>query len=348
MRGKSPLKIWIMGAGGVGAIVGGRLVSSIPDILFIDGWIEHVAALQNRGLRIDYPDKAVETGPLRAVHTDGLSGISERPDIVLLCLKSYDTDAAAGQLELLLGPESIVVSLQNGVNIDAIAGHIGVENTVGASVLFDGELLAPGLARQARIKPLILGEAAGPVRGRTRSLADLLQPVAPIRLTSDIRNVLWSKLVNNTCNGLAAVTGLGLGRILERPELMELWIGLAAEAIRVARAADIIVIADQTYGAPPDAYLADPGSSAGLGLRSGLRREFAPYPELKSTMLQDIEKGRRTEIDDLSGHVVRSGRKVGIGTPLNEGMVRLVHLLEAGQRPSLKSLTALVDDGSGS
>lgn len=326
------MRTWIVGVGGVGAIVAGRLAGTLPDLLLIDEWADHVSAIETRGLTVDYPDSTVDTGPLRAIPPEAIAAELERPDVVLLCLKSYDTERASQLLLPLLKPSSVVVSLQNGMNVPAIVRHVGAERTVGASVLFDGELTTPGRARQARVKPLILGEATGAARPRTQVLAELLRPVAPVEVTSAIRDVLWTKLVNNTCNGLAAVTGLGLGRILEQPSYMEIWVGLAAEAIRVAQTAGIGLIPEQTYGGPPDAYLASPTSATGKALRAGLAREFAPYPELKSTMLQDLEKGLRTEIDHLSGYVANQGERMSIDTPLNRRMVELVHRAEAGWR----------------
>jgi 2-dehydropantoate 2-reductase len=186
-------------------VIAGRLRAD-PPCRLIDAWPDHVEAIRSGGLEVEYADETVRVA-LPAYHATELDEIGERPDIVLLAVKSNFTAESVERLLPHLADESIVVSLQNGINEDAISSLIGRRRTIGAAVAFGGELLGPGRARVGG-DGLTVGELDGSLTPRVKSLAALLQPCARVAATENIWGYLWTKLVINTqLNAICAVTG---------------------------------------------------------------------------------------------------------------------------------------------
>jgi len=183
------VRIWIAGAGGIGCVLGGRLLEhATADVTFVDTWAEHVDAMNERGLTVDYPGETRHF-TVNAFHLTALER-APRPDVVLLCVKSYQTAEVVRAVAPFLSAGAYVVSLQNAINEDAIAEIVGSERTVGAIVLFDGALIGPAHASQIRTKPLVIGELNGSVTARLETLSSLLRSSVPIVLSTNI----WGEL----------------------------------------------------------------------------------------------------------------------------------------------------------
>lgn len=161
-------------------------------------------------------------------------------------------------------------------------------------------------------------------------------------LSDNIWRELWSKLVRNTCvNAVAVVSGLGMGQIVTDPIARRLAVALGMETVRIALRLGIPLDPTELDG-PPEAYLHELGGPETQLLEEHLRQMFEPYPQVKASMLQDVEKGRPTEIDYMNGYVVKKGAELGIPTPLNAEMVRLVKEVEAGtRRPERQAVAEL-------
>jgi 2-dehydropantoate 2-reductase len=323
---------WVVGAGGIGCAIGARLAQHQP-LVFVDSWRENVEAMRQSGLTVDYPDGPVHVEPVRAWHLSELASINEPPDVVLLAVKSYQTADMVTALLPYLTESSPVVSLQNCINEDTIASIVGANRTIGAMVRFDGAMKGPGHGSATRKeRRLAIGELDGQITARLQRIGEVLSQSVATDLSDNIWRELWSKLVRNTCvNAISVVSGFGMGQIVTDPTSRRLGIALAMETVKVALKLGIELDPTELDG-PPEAYLEPFGSPAVEGLEDHFRRMFEAYPQVKTSMLQDIEKGRPTEIDYMNGYVVRKGRELGIPTPLSEEMVRLVKEVEQGKR----------------
>ncbi|GAA3942800.1 2-dehydropantoate 2-reductase [Microbacterium soli] len=323
------MTIWVVGAGAIGCMVGARL-AQYEDVVLVDGWKEHVDAINADGLRVDYHDETV-TVRSRAVEFDALDAVEETPDIVLLSVKSTDTEGVLRKIVHRLGPESAVVSVQNGMNEEAIAGVVGAERTIGAMVTGDSAIIAPGhaAARMAK-RRLVIGELDGRDTPRIRALAERLSQSLPTTWTDNIMGQLWTKLVRNCMfNALGALTGLEANRIAGHPVARSVAFALAREAIRVALA-EGMTLDPVLLGSDVAGFLAEPGSEAAERAAQEFERLFTALPSVKSSMLQDVLRGRRTEVDHLNGFVVAKGRTSAVSTAVNERVVALVHQVENG------------------
>lgn len=323
---------WVVGAGGIGCAIGARLAQHHP-LVFVDSWRENVEAMRESGLTVDYPDGPIHVEPVRAWHLDELASIAEPPEVVLLAVKSYQTADMVTALLPYLTESSPVVSLQNCINEDTIASIAGPNRTIGAMVRFDGAMKGPGHGSATRKeRRLVIGELDGRITKRLEEIGAVLSQSVHTDLSDNIWRELWSKLVRNTeVNAISVIGGLGMGQIVTDPTARRLAIALGMETVKVALKLGIELDPTELDG-PPEAYLEPFGSPAVDGLEDHFRRMFEAYPQVKASMLQDVEKGRPTEIDYMNGYVARKGGELGIPTPLNAEMVRLVKEVEEGKR----------------
>jgi 2-dehydropantoate 2-reductase len=325
------VRYWIVGAGGIGCALGARLAQH-HEVLFVDGWREHVDAIRTRGLTVDYPDARV-TVAVDAVHTADLGALDERPAAVLLAVKSYQTRDAVSGVLAHLDPDTPIVSLQNCINEQVIADIAGPERTIGAMVRFDGALRGPGIGSATRReRRLAIGELDGSMTDRIRALQEVLATSVATDVTPNIWGELWSKLARNSqVNALSVIGGLGLGQVVTNPVSRRLAMALGMETVRVALELGIELDPNELDG-PPQAYLEPLGSPIANALEANLQKKFEGYPGVEPSMLQDVRKGRKTEIDQMNGHVVDQGVMHGVPTPLNAEVVRLVKEVERGER----------------
>jgi 2-dehydropantoate 2-reductase len=323
---------WVVGAGGIGCAIGARLAQH-RRLIFVDSWREHVDAMRKSGLTVDYPDGPIHVEPVEAWHLTELASITDRPEVVLLAVKSYQTSDTVAALLPYLTETSVVVSLQNCINEDTIASIVGPHRTIGAMVRFDGALKGPGHGSATRKeRRLVIGELDGRITPRLENLGTALSQSVHTDLSDNIWRELWSKLVRNTeVNAVAVVGGFGMGQIVTEPTARRLAIALGMETVKVALKLGIDLDPTELDG-PAEAYFQPFDSPEVNSLEDHFRRMFEAYPQVKASMLQDVEKGRPTEIDYMNGYVVKKGAEVGVPTPLNAEMVRLVKEVEAGSR----------------
>jgi 2-dehydropantoate 2-reductase len=287
------VKTLVYGAGAVGGYFGGRLAQAGADVTFLARGLQ-LAALKANGLTVHSVEGDFAL-PVRAV-----ARLSEAPtpDLVLLAVKSHDTPAAARELAAHLGPEAVVMSLQNGVdNPRVLIDALGAERVIAATVFIGARVSAPGVVAHT---------AAGAIRaGRyPEGTSDAVERVAAfltghgVKLTVSPRigRDLWRKLLWNVgFNGPSALTGATVGAMRTRPGIAWLIRGLVAEAAAVAGAEGIDL--------PPDAVDRTCGETEGLD-------------DFKTSMLQDVEAGRPLEREPFYGFLAREGERLGVPTPL--------------------------------
>lgn len=323
--------IVVLGAGAIGGVLGGRMAAAGTPVWLVDGWAEHVQAMRGRGLLMDGMRGELRAS-VQALTFDELDTLPGPISVAFLACKSYDTEAIVEQVRPLLAPDGVIVSLQNGLNEETIARLIGPQRTIGAVTRLSGWLIGAGHVREMRDPvPFGIGELDGRITDRLRTIAALMEPAAPSELTDNIWGKLWSKLLLNCImNPSCGVSGLTGGQIWEHPVGRRLLFRVCQEGIDVGRAAGIRW---EPAGGMDMELLAtrDPA------LRARAEEHADEYTrasgQVRPSMLQDILKGRRTEIDYLNGFIVRKAQEQGREVPANAALVRMVKEIEAGQRP---------------
>jgi 2-dehydropantoate 2-reductase len=286
----------MFGSGGVGGYFGGRLAQHGHDVTFIARGA-HLAALRSSGLRLASPMGDAHVSPVRA--TDDPSGIGP-VDVVLLTVKMYDLDHAAAQLRPLMGPQTVVVTLQNGVEAtDIVAAHVGAGHVAGGVAYVAAVIDAPGVIRHTALNRLIFGELDGRPSPRLDALRDVLAASGvEAAVSPHIKVDLWSKFARlSVFSSMTTVTRSPIGVLRDDPELLGLLEEAVEESLAVGRA----------HGVPLSETVMDEIKAMVRDLPANAR----------ASMLEDLERGRRLELPWLSGAVVRLGRAVGVATPIH-------------------------------
>ncbi len=288
------MRIAIVGAGGVGGYFGGRLAEAGADVTFLARGA-HFEALRTRGLRIISPKGDVH---LPHVQAAGAAADIGPVDIVFFAVKLYDTESALASLPPLIGPDTAVVPLQNGVDsIATLLKAVGREHTAGGTCYVSAVITEPGVIRHTAMDHLIFGELDRVRSPRLLALEEACRRAQfQSTLSDDITLDVWNKFVRlSVLSGMTAAARSPLGVIHKDPELWTMLQTAVREAMAVAHAKGIAV-AESTLEDVAKAYAALP-------------------PRTKSSMLEDLERGRRLELPWLSGAVVRIGKEVGVPTP---------------------------------
>jgi 2-dehydropantoate 2-reductase len=291
------MRIVAFGSGGVGGYFGARLAAAGEDVAFIARG-RHLEAMRRDGLRIVSPKGDLHLPRVRA--TDDPASLGPA-DVVLFTVKMYDADASAAQLRPLVGPDTAVITFQNGVEaVDIVARHVGAEHAVGGVAYVAAVIAEPGVIRHTALERLIFGETDGTVSPRLQALAEAgrraaFDAVASPRIEYD----LWAKFARlATFSGITSLTRLPVGPIRANAELFALVPQAIAEVVAVG----------QARGVPLDDAV----------LNEALQMMRTMPDASKSSMLEDLERGRRLELPWLSGAVVRLGREAGVPTPIHQ------------------------------
>ena len=336
-------RIVIVGAGAVGAYVGGHLARAGEDVTLIDPWPAHVEKMRAEGLSLEgLSEEECFSTPVQTMHiTDVQEFARTGPvDIAFVCTKSYDTDWATTLIRDYLAPAGYVVSLQNCINEHRIAAIVGWGKTIGCiASQIAVDLVGPGEVRRGVPRGgndytvFRVGEAHGSITSRVEEVARLLSLIDSTKTTSNLWGERWSKLVANaTRNGLSAATGMSNNACDREPITRWLCIRTAAEAVSVGLAQGYQL--ELIYKVAPERWLA--AANDGGAVRSEIEAEMeasaAKRAEtMRPSMGQDILKGRRTEIDYINGLVAEKGAEFGIPTPVNLAMVDAVKRVEHGR-----------------
>ena len=336
------MRIGIVGAGAIGCVVGGLLTKAGRDVTLLDQWPEHVEAMKREGLRLS-GTCGEHRIPVRALHLHEAQTIEAPFDAAFVSVKSYDTEWATALACAYLRPEGVVVDFQNGLNDERVAAVAGRGRTLGCVITIGAGLYEPGHAMRTDSGAVgfKVGELDGRDTERARALVALLNDVAPTKLTQNLSGERWSKLaVNCMANPLAGLSGLGSAEVRSEPAPRAIAIRLAAEVIRVGRAAGHEV--EPIYGIAAERFV-DAAEGRGLAdVEADMVRSVRFLTGGRPSMLQDVLRGRRTEIDHLNGFVVGEGRRLGVATPVNEAVVALYRRHGVGRlRPDPKNLEPL-------
>lgn len=299
-------RVLVVGAGGVGGWYAGQLAGAGCAVTLVARGA-HGAALRAHGLRVLLPDGSERTHPVAVCEDPHDTGIA---DLVLVAVKSYDTEPAARLLAPCAGPDTIVLSLQNGPeNEDVLARVAGLPPLLLAVTYIGSEIAEPGVIAYSGAAEIVFGEPGGGTSPRTELLsAWLARADVKHRVSARVRNVVWDKLAWNAAfNAITTITRRSIREILDDPAGHALIRDTMRETLDVAHGLGIDVP---------------------VRIDASIEHSRRVLPDFRTSMLQDLERGKRLEHDALNGAVVRAGLRAGVPTPLNGALVRLLSVLD--------------------
>jgi 2-dehydropantoate 2-reductase len=302
------MKIAIIGCGAMGSVYAGLFASAGHEVWAIDAWRDHVEAMRTRGLHVEGAsgDRTVRLNATTSAADAGLC------DLVIIATKARDVEAAARSAQSLLGPQTTVLSIQNGLGgPDTAAAVLGRERlAVGVVGGFGASMRGPGHAHHNGMELVRLGELAGPVTPRLEAVAEAWRSAGfRVKTFDDIDQLVWEKLICNVCfSGTCAVTDRTVGEVMEDADAWRVASGCAVEAYEVARKRNIRLGFDA-----PVAYVREFGSK---------------IPNARPSMLLDLMAKRRSEIDAINGAIPPAAKAVGLAAPYNEVISGLVRAKE--------------------
>lgn len=302
-----PPKVAVVGAGAVGGYFGGMLArASVPVVMI--GRPSFVEAVQRSGLLIDSCQFRETVHPQASTELSAAAGA----DVVLFCVKTTDTARVSKQLSAILQPDSLVVSMQNGVNnAEEIRAASGID-ALPAVVYVAASIPAPGTVKHLGRGDIVVG----PKSERTEKIATLFASAQiPCRISENIEGELWTKLIwNCALNAISALGQVTYGEIIASDDAKKLVEMAVYETLNVARAKGIH---------PPG--LEDPKAAI-----AGSFQIAEQMSGTRSSTAQDLARGKPTEIASLNGYVARLGAQLGVPTPVNHALYTLVKLYESG------------------
>ncbi len=305
------MKILVMGAGAVGAYYGARLQASGEDIVFCARG-EQLRALKEHGLEIKSAQGDLK---LRDKATERPADFAPY-DLILFAVKSYDTEAAAKQLEGCLARDGTLMTIQNGVeNEEILCKHFTRDAVMGGNSRVGAEVVAPGKILHTALGKIEFGALDGRESPHAQHIADIFRRAGIFgELTTDLKTIRWHKLMgNNSTNSVGTLSRSTLGQMLSDPDGYALVRTLMIETVIVGRA----------EGANMSEERVDPYLQA-----------LVKNPQImtmKPSTLQDLEKGKRLEYDGICGAVLRAARRHGIKVPATETVYTLLKLLDSAR-----------------
>lgn len=302
------MKIAIVGCGAMGCVYAALLGDAGHEVWAIDTWKEHIDAIRKKGLRLEGAsgDRIVKMGASTKVADAGVC------DLVIISTKAMHVEGAAQAAKAIVGPDTLVLSIQNGLGgPDTAASVLGREKLmVGVVGGFGASMRGPGHAHHNGWELVRLGELAGPITPRLEQVADVWTSGGfRVKCFDDIDQLVWEKLICNvTFSGTCAITERTIGEVMADPDTWKVASGCGIEAFRVAKAKGVkLDITD------PVRYI----------------REFGEkIPNARPSMLLDHLAGRMSEIDAINGSIPRVGAQLAIPTPVNDTVCALIRAKE--------------------
>jgi 2-dehydropantoate 2-reductase len=333
-------KIAVLGTGAQGASIGADLVLAGHDVTYIEQWPAHVEAMRQHGITVNLPTRTIRT-PVKAIHLCQVAELREQFDIVLLVVKAYDSKWSCQLIEPCLKPEGLVCGVQNGMTIDAIASVVGRHRTLGAAFNMASNMFVPGVTNRQNDHDtswFAVGGLEPSTQARVEEVAGLLRHCGRVEITEDIRSSKWMKLVVNAAELVpSAILDLPLAAAARAPGMLDFMRQAGYEAVRAALASGSKIV-------PIFGLQVDPSRPQKVvdDLFDEVLTTFSMEDTLTTT-LQDWRKGRRGEVDDVHGEVIRHLRRVGESAPVNERVHHVAREIELGRRrPGVHNLDKLL------
>ncbi len=308
------MKITIVGAGAMGCLFAAFLSKSKEEVWILDKDKERASQINQQGIIVEgisgnWQVSVKATADVKEI---------EKADLLIICVKSYDTKFAVTAIKSLISDQTSVLTLQNGIgNIEIIGEVVGQEKVIGGITNMGATLLDVGHIRHAGRGETVIGRIDGKILVEIRSIREIFNKVGiETRISRDIKGFLWSKLlINAGINALTAVTRLKNGSLLDFEGTRKIMRMAVTEGIKVAKRKRIKLIYDDPLAKVEAVCEATQGNV--------------------SSMLQDVLRKKRTEIDFINGVIVRQGQELGIPVPVNSLLVDLVKTIEASYNLAL-------------
>jgi 2-dehydropantoate 2-reductase len=338
-------RIAVVGTGANGASIAADLTEAGEDVVLIEQWPAHVEAMRANGLIINMPERTLSV-PVRAFHLCDVATLRQKFDVVLLLVKAYDTRWAAHLLAPYLEPDGVMVGVQNGLTTSAVAEVVGADRTVGAVIEITSAMTVPGIVER-HSGPGRSWFAVGRVdpadSNHEQTVASVLRHSGSVEIVADIEAAKWMKLVSNaTTLVTSAILGQSIADATKLPEMRDLMLRSGQEALDAAIGVGTPFV--PIFGLT-ESDVTRPETIVEKLLNTLL--EGFVLPHSMSTVLQDWAKGRRSEVDEINGHVTRTGQKLGSHTPANSAVVELAHAIESGDlHPAPANLALLLERSS--
>lgn len=317
----------ILGAGALGIIIGARMTANGKQVDLIDSFKENVDALNANG--------ATVTGNLnlhqavKALTPEQMTGMY---DLVFVLTKQTANEIALPKLLPFLHKDSIVCTLQNGVPEESVATYVGKERTIGGAVGFGATWLRPGVSELTSTMEAVekyafeIGEIDGALRPRLEKVKEILGAAGGTTILTNLMGIRYTKLLMNaTFSGMSAALNGTFSEVLANPTAMVCVAHIADEVIKVCRGLGYSMVEMQGV----DFGFLELNSKADIPAKMDFYKKVWGRHNNKASMLQDLEKGQKTEIEFINGVVCRGGRRCGIPTPFNDKVVELVKEAEA-------------------
>ncbi|MBI3969428.1 MAG: 2-dehydropantoate 2-reductase [Chloroflexi bacterium] len=318
------MTITIYGAGAIGGLTGAHLARAGEDVLLVDQVGEHVDAMSRSGLKIT--GGADFTVPVRACRPEQLTGPL---GLTFLAVKSQHTQAALEVLAPLVGADTVLVSLRNGVNPPVIAERIGADKVIGAFTNFGADWHGPGLVEDGGAGSIYLGELDGKMTDRLDRIQGLLSHLRPANVTDHIYGYLWAKQIDCALLFAQAVTDATMADVFGDKPYQPVLIALVGEGVGVARAAGVKLERFDSFEPLKLRPVSEAEIPAAHEVLDGFSARCRTRVKVRSGPWRDLAVRRRpTEIDFMTGWVIGQGKKLGVPMPLNEHLVQQVKEIE--------------------
>ena len=309
------MKIAIVGAGSIGTLLAALLSRSKEDVWLLDKNPERAKQINSSGFSVEGVSGSWQAKARVTADPGDIQGA----ELVIICVKSYDTKSAVKTAKALIGDGSYVLTLQNGMgNLEILQESVGQDKVIGGITSMGATLLAPGKVRHAGKGETVIGRIDGTIPVVMREIREKFNHAGiETRISRDIKSFLWSKLIINTgINALTAVTRLNNGRLPEFEETREVLRQAVTEAVKIAKRKRVKLIYEDPLAKVEAVCEATSGNV--------------------SSMLQDVLRKKKTEIDYINGFIVRQGQELGIPVPVNTVLADLVKTIEASYDITVK------------
>jgi 2-dehydropantoate 2-reductase len=304
-------KVAIVGCGAMGSVYAALMVSAGHEVHGVTKWLHHAEAMAAKGLRVEGAsgDRTVQLASAGTT-TNGI-GVC---DLVIIATKAFDVEAAARSSVSLIGPETVVQTIQNGLGSPEVAATVLGEDKISIGVVggFGASMRGPGHVHHNGLEMIRFGALKGLPTQRLQASAKIWESSGfKVTLFEDVQRMVWEKLIMNvTFSGTTCATGLTIGEVMADPNAWGVALGCAKEAIAVADAIGV----KMEVGNPIE----------------HIKKLGSKIPNARPSMLLDYNAGRRGEVDAINGSIPRLGKQCGVPTPVNETVVGIIKAREAG------------------
>ena len=334
-------RIAVLGTGANGASIGADLTRAGEDVVFIEQWPSHVEAMRANGVVINTPEESLRT-QVNTLHLCEVATLRKKFDVVLMLMKAYDSKWAAQFIEPHLKQDGLLVGVQNGMSIDPITDVVGVERTLGCVIEITSAMFEPGVVERHSNHSrswFAVGSLDQSTIGREEEVASLLRHSGTVEVVDDIRATKWMKLVSNATTLVpTAILGLPMREAIQIPQMRAFMLACGEEALSASLLSGNAILPIFGLTASDVADRSQVVEKYLTTLMSGF-----VLPASTTTILQDWQKSRHSEVNEINGLVAQTLQSFSQPSPANSRVIELAQRIENGDlMPSIENLDLLL------